>query len=153
MRRKNKGRRKTTSCGAVVWRLRNGRLELLLIKQFKHKDLWGIPKGHMDKGESLSECALREVKEETGVTVRLDERLPDCATYFKNEDKTVVSYLAQPIDPTVEPNHDNPDSEVADARWIPVNKLPKIHAYQQQLIATAVERLRFSLGLVEPNSG
>lgn len=147
MSKKNKERRKTTSCGAVVWRLREGRLELLLIKQFEHKDSWGIPKGHMDKGESLSECALREVREETGVAVRLDERLPDCATYFKNEDKTVVSYLARPVDPGAEPAHDDPDSEVADARWIPVDRLPKIHAYQQQLIATAIGRLQLSLGL------
>lgn len=149
MSTKNKKRKKTISCGAVVWRLRNGRLELLLVKQLKHKDLWGIPKGHMDNGESLSECALREIREETGVAVWLDERLPDCAAYFKNEDKTVVSYLARPIDPNIEPTHDDPRSEVADASWFPVDRLPKIHAYQQQLIATAIGRLQLSLGFLK----
>ena len=147
MSKKNKERRKTTSCGAVVWRVRNGQLELLLIKQFEHKDSWGIPKGHVDSGETVVECALREVREETGVTVRLGERLPDCATYFKNEDKTVVSFLAQPVNQDAEPAHDDPDSEVADAQWIPVDRLPKIHVYQQALIAVAVGRLRLSLGL------
>jgi 8-oxo-dGTP diphosphatase len=145
MSKKNKERRKTTSCGAVTWRVNEGRLELLLIKQFEHKDSWGIPKGHMDAGETLVECALREVREETGVAVRLGARLPDCATYFKNEDKTVVSYLAQPLDPRAEPAHDDPDSEVADARWIPIDQLPRIHVYQQPLIAKAIELLRAHL--------
>lgn len=140
MSKKNKERRKTTSCGAVTWRVNEGKLELLLIKQFEHKDSWGIPKGHMDAGETLEECALREVREETGVAVRLGNRLPDCGTYFKHEDKTVVSYLATPVG-SHDPKHDDPDSEVADARWIPYDQLPKIHVYQQPLIATAIELL------------
>ena len=144
MSKKNKERRKTTSCGAVVWRVNEGRLELLLIKQFAHKDSWGIPKGHMDRGESLEQCALREVKQETGVSIALGERLPDCGTFFKNEDKTVVSYLATPVG-SHDPKHDDPDSEVADARWIPIDQLPKIHLYQQPLIAIAVGRLQLSL--------
>lgn len=152
MSKKNKERRKTTSCGAVVWRLREGKLELLLIKQFEHKDSWGIPKGHMDAGETLEECARREVKEETGVAVALGERLPDCGTHFKNEDKTVVSYLATPVG-NHEPAHDDPDSEVADARWIPVDQLPKIHIYQQPLIAVAIGRLQLSLKAHEPAGG
>ena len=129
------------SCGAVVWRVNEGKLELLLIKQFAHKDSWGIPKGHMDKGETVEDCALREVREETGVRVKLGTRLPDCGTLFKNEDKTVVSFLAVPVGDH-EPRHDDPDSEVADARWIPVDNLPKIHIYQQPLIAAAVALLQ-----------
>lgn len=153
MSKKNKERQKTTSCGAVVWRVKEGQLELLLIKQFEHRDSWGIPKGHVDSGESLETCALREVREETGVQVKLGERLPDCSCSMKHEDKTVVSWLAQPVNPGAEPDHDDPDSEVADARWIPVDKLPKIHVYQQSLIAVAVGRLQLSLGLAQPEAG
>lgn len=141
MSKKNKERRKkTTSCGAVVWRINEGKLELLLIKQFAHKDSWGIPKGHVHEGESLEECALREVREETGVNVKLGTRLPDCTANLKNENKTVVSFLAVPVG-SHEPLHDDPDSEVADARWIPVDALPKLVVYQQSLLATAIEAL------------
>lgn len=147
-----KVRRKTISCGAVVYRVEPDQtISLLLIKQFKHKDSWGIPKGRLNKDESLVECAIREVKEETGVAVKLGERLPDCTIHLKNEAKTIVSYLARPIDPSAEPTHDDPDNEVADARWIPIDRLPKIHVYQQKLIAATTERLQLSLGLAEPN--
>lgn len=32
------------------------------------KNKWDLPKGRLDKGETLEQCALREVAEETGVT-------------------------------------------------------------------------------------
>lgn len=37
---------------------------LLMIKRY---DFWDIPKGHLEKGETLEECAIREVEEETSV--------------------------------------------------------------------------------------
>lgn len=45
------------------------KLKLLLIKRGKHpyKDCWALPGGFMEKGETLDECAKRELKEETGV--------------------------------------------------------------------------------------
>ncbi len=42
----------------------NSKKEILFIKR---KGKWDLPKGKLDKGETLTECALREVKEETGI--------------------------------------------------------------------------------------
>lgn len=141
MYKKNKRRQKTISCGAVTWRLNNGNVEILLIKQFKDSDSWRIPKGHIDDGESFEECAMREVSEETGINIRVGHRLPDCRVLLKAEDKTVVSFIATPIDDH-DIKHDDPDNEVVDARWINVDALPKIHAYQRSLITSAIEFIK-----------
>jgi ADP-ribose pyrophosphatase YjhB (NUDIX family) len=140
MVKKYKERKKTTSCGGVVWRSRNGRLELLLVKQFANKERWGIPKGHVHEGETLEECAIREIREETGVSTVLGTRLPAASITYKDEDKTVVSWLATCIG-NDEPKHDDPDSEVADARWFDISALPEIIVYQRQLIVKAIDLL------------
>jgi 8-oxo-dGTP pyrophosphatase MutT (NUDIX family) len=46
--------------------------KLLMIYRRK---VWDIPKGKRDKGESLEECAIREVEEETGVKVVIDKEI------------------------------------------------------------------------------
>lgn len=46
--------------------------KLLMI--FRRK-VWDIPKGKRDKGESLEECAVREVEEETGVKATIDKEI------------------------------------------------------------------------------
>lgn len=140
MKQENKERRKTTSCGGLPWRRRGLRIEVLLVKQSPHRDSWGIPKGHMKDGESLEQCAVREIKEEAGVDVLLEQRLPDVSAVYKDEDKTVVSWLAKVVG-NDEPNHANLDSEVADARWFGIDQLPTIHFYQRALLATAVKAL------------
>ena len=140
MKAENKERRKTTSCGGLPVRHRDGKTEVLLIKQFAHKDAWGIPKGHMNDGETEEQCAAREVREEAGVQVTLGQRLPDVGMAFRNEDKTVISWLCTVVGSEV-PNHNDPDSEVADARWFNIDALPQLHVYQRPLLATAIDIL------------
>lgn len=133
-------KRLTTSCGTLPWRLTDGKIFVLLIKQFANKDAWGIPKGHINEGETLQECAKRETFEETGLKVEIGARLPDVVAHFRDEEKTVVSFLAPCID-TTEPHRDDPDCEVAEARWFQADQLPKLQAYQSELITNAVKVL------------
>lgn len=65
-----KGDIKERSCGAVVWRIRGGRRHYLIIQNRSGHN--GFPKGHMEYGETESETALREIKEETSLEVKLD---------------------------------------------------------------------------------
>jgi len=58
------------SCGAVVVQRRGSELYFLLIKHQKGMH-WGLPKGHVDPGETYQQTALREVLEETGLRVEL----------------------------------------------------------------------------------
>lgn len=83
------------SCGAIVYRIINGEVRFLLIKN-KRSANWGFPKGHMERGENEKETAYREVLEETGIHARF---LPDFR--YKSEysiqgriEKKVIIFLA-----------------------------------------------------------
>ena len=60
------------SAGVLLFRHRDGEVEVLLIKPggpfWRHKDAgaWMIPKGNVESGEAPAEAALREFEEETG---------------------------------------------------------------------------------------
>jgi len=57
------------SCGGIV--IFRGKI-LLLYKNYKNKyDGWVLPKGTVEAGEEHEQTALREVKEETGVSARI----------------------------------------------------------------------------------
>lgn len=43
---------------------------------------WGLPKGHIEPGESAEQAAVREVREETGVTGRVVASLPKVEYWF-----------------------------------------------------------------------
>ncbi len=54
-----------------------GGIEVLLIHR---RGVWDLPKGKLDDGESIQECAVREVGEEVGIaeeTLEVLRRLPD----------------------------------------------------------------------------
>ncbi|MFW6206183.1 MAG: NUDIX hydrolase [Gemmatimonadota bacterium] len=49
----------------MVYRVADGVTLFLLIRD--PYENWGLPKGHVERGESAEETALREVQEETGI--------------------------------------------------------------------------------------
>lgn len=57
------------SCGAVVFTRENGQVKYLLVANLE--GIYGFPKGHVEAGETETATALREVREETGLMVRL----------------------------------------------------------------------------------
>jgi len=58
------------SCGAIVMRGHGPSLEFLLLLQ-SYSGTWSFPKGHMEMDETEEETALREVYEETGLSLKL----------------------------------------------------------------------------------
>jgi 8-oxo-dGTP pyrophosphatase MutT (NUDIX family)/phosphohistidine phosphatase SixA len=63
------------AAGALICRRGKRGAEVLLVHRRRYDD-WSFPKGKLDPGEHLLAAAIREVREETGLTVRLATPLP-----------------------------------------------------------------------------
>lgn len=59
------------SCGAVVFTMTEDGLRYLLVQE--KEGFWVFPKGHMEEGETEKDTADREIREETGLSVRFIE--------------------------------------------------------------------------------
>ncbi|NME71625.1 NUDIX hydrolase [Flammeovirga aprica] len=63
--------------------------ELLVMKR---NGVFDIPKGHLDKGETIEECAVREVEEETGVKAEIEELLHETFHTYIYKKKHVLKH-------------------------------------------------------------
>ena len=87
------------SCGAIVFRVIDGQVRYLLIKN-KRSAHWGFPKGHMEGGETPEQTATREVFEETGIRIEIipDFSLKSEYTIQGKVEKSVVIFMARTND-------------------------------------------------------
>ena len=70
---------KETSAGAIVYTIIDEELKFLVIKDFHNN--YGFPKGHIEQHETILEAALREIKEEVGIDVKLIDGFNKCISY------------------------------------------------------------------------
>jgi ADP-ribose pyrophosphatase YjhB (NUDIX family) len=92
--RRGRGARRArveTSSGGVVFRRGDSAIEFLLIRDPYAN--WGLPKGHIEGGETPVEAALREVEEETGLReLSMIAQLPTIDWYFRDRGKLVHKF-------------------------------------------------------------
>ncbi len=110
---------KERACGAVVYRVKDGAVEYLLIRQ--HNEVWGFPKGHMEPGEHEHETALREIAEETGLQVTLEPGFREVVNYVIPEGrrKWVTWFLARAAP---EESVRVQAAEIAEFAWLPFSE-------------------------------
>ncbi len=86
------------SCGAVVFTRDGGRIKYVIVET--KNGCFGFPKGHVEKGESEIETAVREILEETGLCVDLKDGFREESFYTftwggEEISKHVVYFLAE----------------------------------------------------------
>jgi 8-oxo-dGTP pyrophosphatase MutT (NUDIX family) len=122
-----------SSAGGVVVRERDGTVELAVI-QPRGRDVWALPKGHMDAGETLEQAAAREVLEETGLRVQLEAPLGEIRYVYQFRGqkifKQVHFFLYRYLEGEIDRIDPKMRLEVARARWIPLADAPAILAYR-----------------------
>ena len=106
------------AAGAVCWREEGKSLLVAIIHRGRYKD-WTFPKGKVDKGETLAEAAVREVKEETGFRVKLGVPL-ETVSYPLDKDKAkVVHYWSARVsEKSLTRAKFKPDEEVTEVVWV-----------------------------------
>jgi len=103
--------------GAVVTREHSLRgTEVVVVHRNRYDD-WTLPKGKVEAGESLPVCAVREVHEETGVTIRLGVPLDSISYEAGNAGLKKVDYWGGIVLDSV---RRAPDAEVDVVSWLPV---------------------------------
>ncbi|MBB4908278.1 NUDIX hydrolase [Actinophytocola algeriensis] len=102
------------AAGGVVWRLRDGVVEVALVYRERYGD-WTLPKGKLEADESARVAAHREVREETGARVALGRFLGRTGYLLGADHKVVDYFAARYLDGEFVPSE-----EVADLRWMPV---------------------------------
>jgi 8-oxo-dGTP pyrophosphatase MutT (NUDIX family) len=134
-----------TSAGGIVVRYESGQPWLVVGMRRRERDgrTWTLPKGTPDPGETREQTALREVREETGLEVRITGPLDSIEYWFVQSGtrihKTVHYFLMEPTGGDLE-GHDH---EFDDVRWIPFDQAATMLTFETEraLVARAAERL------------
>jgi 8-oxo-dGTP diphosphatase len=121
----------------------SSRLKVLLIQRanepFKHH--WALPGGFVDENETLEAAALRELKEETGVSDVFIEQLFTFGTPGRDPRGRVVTIAFYALINLGE-HKIGADTDAADVKWFPINKLPQLAFDHAEILEMAINRLR-----------
>lgn len=159
-RRKERGKRSKKSlrikasrrppvlaAGALVWRLKNDKLQVLVVHRPRYDD-WSFPKGKAEPGESMVLTAIREVAEETGRQIVLGRYLGKARRRLVSGRKKRTLYWAAQVLPEAGPGEGlraavKPASkrEIDKVRWWKVEKAARklTHADDKRLLARLVD--------------
>jgi len=142
-----------TSSGGLVYKIENSKMKVALIswKREGGEKIWCLPKGLVKEDEDRKDTALREIKEETGVTGEIEDKLGtiDYWFYLKEEKikchKSVHFYLVKYLSG----NLSDHDWEVEDAKWFQIEKAIDILSFENEkkIVKKAFKKLTERLKL------
>jgi len=111
------GRTIITAAGGLVFNQQN---ELLMIFR---RGFWDLPKGKLDDGETIEQCALREVQEETGLkNIRLGDAIGithhDYFDNWTNQDVTKETHWYKMFVADHQKLIPQTDEDIEKAEWV-----------------------------------
>ncbi len=140
-------RREEVSAGGVVYRRgAPGGIDVVLgSRRTRAGDLaWGLPKGQIDGGETVSETALREVREEAGISAEIESSLGSIDYFYVWDEqrihKVVHFFLMRSIGGDVSEH----DDELEDVEWVPIEEALARASYpsERKVLERAAEALK-----------
>jgi 8-oxo-dGTP diphosphatase len=108
--------------------------KILLIKRNTHPfvGFWALPGGRMDPGETIEQTVVREVKEETGLDVKIVRIVGE---YVERGAREEIEYEYYPTCFVVEPvggELKKQDSEIQEMKLFSLDALPKPLAFEHE---------------------
>jgi len=128
------------------------KIKIALIS-LREGSVWCLPKGLVEKGEDPEATALREVREETGLSGKLLGKLGETEYWFYEKEarsrihKTVHFYLLE----YQEGRPEDHDSEVEEVRWYPAEEALTLMTYQseREIVEKALKTLHGKAPMVK----
>lgn len=124
-------RRIAYSAGGVIYQNSGGTVEVALIAT-NGGNRWGLPKGHVRRGETAEDAAVREIAEETGLTGLVERHLATIDYWFRAErtriHKYVDFFLVRYTTGALAPQQ----AEVDDARWFPLEEARNLASFARE---------------------
>lgn len=109
--------------GAVI--IENDRILLVKRANEPNKGKWSVPGGLVRVGESLVDALKREIREEVGVEIEVDDVACVSEEIFRNGEVrfhyVIIDFFARIIHGSVRPG-----SDAAEIRWVPIHEVDKI---------------------------
>ena len=99
---------------------------------------WGILWGRLDAGESMTHWAIRELREETGLTISDENIAFKSIVQHKDERWERIYFIIQVVDINEEPQNREPE-KCEDMQWFPLNNLPQNITPQVQIALDAIQ--------------
>jgi 8-oxo-(d)GTP phosphatase len=131
------------AAGAVCWKIINGKVKVLLVHRTQHKDV-SLPKGKLDPGETLPQCAVREIAEETGLSIALGAPLGKVEYTMPNGRLKIVHYWQAEVEQLAIANSTFVSNDEIEAlEWVSLKRARSILSYQHdvELVDRFADRL------------
>lgn len=108
----------------------------ILLLRRKDNDKWTMPGGTLDFGESLTDCAIREVREETGLQIRITGLIgtyTDPHILIAYSDGEVRQEFTLVYAAEIESGNLKIDDESEEAAWLPLSSAVELPLAESQL--------------------
>jgi 8-oxo-dGTP diphosphatase len=133
--------RPVVGVGAVIFRGE----EFLIVRRGQEpaKGAWSLPGGMVEVGEGLEEAIRREIREETGLTVKILGITAVLERIYRDDDHNIpYHYVLIDFACDYVSGELNPASDITDARFVSLDRLPKfpLASFTVQVVHRAFEQ-------------
>lgn len=99
--------------------------EILLVQQkLSDKRNWSLPGGRLERGETLAQGLIREMKEETGLDVEIVRMLYLCDVAASSNTILHITFLIKRIGGEIElPSNEFDENPIHDVKFVPISEL------------------------------